>query len=83
MTIYFIEKLENGDSTFRQRISEKEFKHNTDIYTVCANILYISKFQLFKTHPLRDWFCLLSQVDNRGGRGPLVVGPLERARLFR
>jgi hypothetical protein len=22
-------------------------------------------------------------VDNRGGRGPLVVGPLERARLFR
>jgi hypothetical protein len=34
MTMYFIEKLENWDSTFRQRISGKEFKHNTGIYVL-------------------------------------------------
>jgi hypothetical protein len=50
---------------------------------ICANILHITKVQLFKTRPFRDWFYLQSHVDKWGGGGPLVVGPLEKASPFR
>jgi hypothetical protein len=61
-------------STFRQKIKKKHL--NAILAFICANILYISKVQLFKTHPFRDWFCLHSQMDKRGGGAPQLIGPL-------